>query len=326
MKGFVTSVLAVLGSLIGVGPAAGKPASYQKLQTRMTRMGSWFISYGRTLPPYQMSMLVVAGEGCLLELQSPMGDKLPGRPEMGTYFWKSPPAEAEALRALMERAQAEHASVKKAPAPVLPGTRFLTFGLGKKDAEKVDPLTSVPMNQAFGPAVEAFDDAALAMARKAVDHPYMTLRAKGTLHTQQITSDGEFVARLELTNVGIVPVTVLNPAHAGSPARVQVTLEAPDGEFQFMDVKEAEMVASKGAATAAQLPPTADAHVKLAPGESLALSLRVRRHLYLRRGSHKAALRYTSNNQGLDENEGLKGFVSVVAGTVTAAKATPPAR
>lgn len=283
-------------------------------------MGSWFISYGRALPPFQMSLLVVADEGCLLELQNPMGAGLPPHPEMGTYFWKNPPAEAEALRDLMIRAQGERASAK--PTRTLPGTPFLTFGPGKKDVDKVDPLTSVPLNQPLSPAVAAFDKAALAMAKQAVAHPYMTVRAKGLVHTKQLVPDGEFDARLELTNVGIVPVVVENPAHPGSPAKVQVTLEASDGENQFVEVKEAELAASTGPATAQRLGPTGDARVKLAPGDTLALSLHLRRHLYLRRGSHKVLLRYTISKGGLDESEGLTGFVSVAAGSVDAAKST----
>ena len=82
----LSSAVAILGSLIGVvaSPALGKPATNDKLQTRMTRMGSWYIIYGRTLPPYQMTMLVVADEGCLLTIENVLGDSPPERPEIGS--------------------------------------------------------------------------------------------------------------------------------------------------------------------------------------------------------------------------------------------------
>jgi hypothetical protein len=107
IKRRLSSAVAIVGSLIGVvQPAAAQSLGPAKLKTRMTHMGAWFMSYGRSLPPYQMNLLVVANEGCLLEIQNVLGDNLPERPEFGVYFWKNPPAEAESLRQLMLSAEA----------------------------------------------------------------------------------------------------------------------------------------------------------------------------------------------------------------------------
>ena len=317
----LVSAIALVGSLIGTSasPEVSQSLRYDKLKARMVRMGSWFISYNKDFPPYQMSMLVVADEGCLLEFQCPMGEGLPDRPEIGRYYWKNPPEEGERLRQLMLRAEAEQATVKDPPS--LPGTRFLTFGLGKKGVDEVDPLTVVPLRRPLTPTVAAFDEAMLTLARKVVDHPYTTLRAKGTLHTKELAPDGELVARLELSNTGIFPVVAYNPAFRASPAKVMVSIEERKDEFQYLDVTPDEMAASTGTSTAQQLAPTAEAKIKLGPGDVLALSIRVRKHIYLRKGRHAVELRYTSSNHGLEEGEGLAGFVDVVAGTLEIQKA-----
>jgi hypothetical protein len=58
----------------------------------------------------------------------------------------------------------------------------------------------------------------------------------------------------------------------------------------------------------------------------MALSIRIRRHVYLKKGRHAVMLRYTSSNSGMDENEGLKGFVQVPSGTIEARGPAPKAK
>jgi hypothetical protein len=316
------SAIAIVGSLIGLlQPASAQSLGPAKLRTRMTHMGAWFMSYGRSLPPYQMNLLVVANEGCMLEVQNVLGDDLPERPEFGVYFWKNPPAEAESLRQLMLSAEAEHSQAPSVPQP--PGARYITFGLGTPGTDQTGPLSVVPRNQPLTPAVAAFDKAALSMAREAFNHPQMALRAKGTIHSQEVAHDGEIEGRLELTNVGTVPLTAYNPAQDGSPAKVTLLIEDPDQGWQFVDANPSELAASTGPAGASQLAPAAGPTVKIGPGEVMALSIRIRRHIYLGKGRHAVTLRYTSSREGMDENEGLKGFVQVPSGSIEARSSAP---
>jgi hypothetical protein len=323
IKRRVSSAAAIIGSLIGIvsPPASAQTLGPAKLKTRMTQMGSWFLSYGRTLPPYQMNLLVVANEGCLLEIQNVLGDDSPPRPEIGVYFWKNPPVEAESLRQLMLNAEAESNAQPKMGSR--PGARYIIFGMGKHNGDGQEPVTAVSMSRPLTPAVVAFDKAALSMAHKAFDHPHMALRAKGTVHTREIAPDGEIEGRLELTNIGIVPLIAFNPAFAGSLAKVTLLIEDSLQGFQYVDATPAELAASTGPAGATQLGATTAPQVKLAPGEVLALSIRIRRHVYLGKGRHQVMLRYTSSRDGIDENEGLKGFVQVVSGSIEPHGAEP---
>jgi hypothetical protein len=315
IKRRISSTIAIVGSLMGiVAPASAQTLGNAKLKTRMTQMGSWFLSYGRTLPPYQMNLLVVPNEGCLLEIQNMLGDSPPERPEIGVYFWKNPPADAESLRQLMLNAEAEHNAQPKVPSR--PGTRYIIFGLGKHDGEGKEQVTVVSRSQPLTPAVVAFDKAALAMAHKAFDHPHMALRAKGIMHSKEVAPDGEIEGRLELTNIGTVPLIAFNPATPDSLARVTLLIEDRLQGFQSVDANPSELAASTGPAGATQLGPTTAAQIKLAPGDVLALSIRIRRHLYLDKGRSAVTLRYTSSRHGIDENEGLEGFVQVLSGSI----------
>lgn len=307
----MTWISALLGffSFLG-GP--DKPATVSTLNTRMTRMSTWFMTYRRDLaPPAELSLIVTPDQGCLLHVTGPVfGINFPNRSEIGTYHWPCSTAEAEMVRGLFDPAMAEAAAFKGVDVPR--GTRFLTFGLGSRGSDKVDPLASVPLRQQLPQAIAKYDETMIALARKALDHPFIALKAVASPADSVLDPKGDLCAKLRLSNSGTSPIQIANPA-ANATATVSLNLKDADGQFTFIEVKPGEIsqIGEDGKAIG-----DAPAITKLKPGTSILLAIRIRRHVYLHKGRYDVQLKYTSDTKDIPETEAIRGLVQTDAGHI----------
>jgi hypothetical protein len=302
-----------LAAIVGFFPCLGGTSastSPARLKTKL-RMSNWFINYSQpTAPPLGIWTLITSDEGCLLGVTGPVeGTDLPDRCEIGIYHFPCAAADAEAVRGLLDPALAESAAAKGTASPR--GTRFLSFGLGAKGADKVDRKGSYPLRGPLPPALSKFDVAVIGLARQTMAHPIMVLRAAASAAAHG--PDDELRAVLQLTNVGTAPLQIRHPA-AAEGSGVSLVLSDADEEVTFIDAKQGEVVqlGDDGKPLAGAAPEL----VKLEPAKTLALAIRIRRHLYLREGAYKLDVRFTSNTKGIPETEAIEGFVQTSAGHI----------
>lgn len=293
---------------------SGKGAGSAGLSLFRSRdMGSWFITYKRPMaPPGAISVIVTAGHGCVLTVTGPMmGVDLPDRSEIGTYRGALSAEETRSLKDLAAAAVTE-AAASRGEASAR-GTRFLAFGLGETGKE-LETLVSFPMSKPFPPAIKRFDDAMIAAARKLLAHPHAVLKGAVSCREPVIAPKQELALTLALRNGGAAPIRIHNPAAADDDAGVGVTVllekdlppeKLEDGDLVTVDLKRAEV--SQLSAPGGDGAGTPRPVVRLAPGEELVLSVKVRRHLYLSAGSYRAAVFFSGGAEGIPEDEAVEG-------------------
>ena len=282
-------------------------------------MSNWFISYSRPISQgFDIWSIITSDQGCLLGVTGPVQHTaLPNRSEIGTYHYACSGAEAEAVRRLIGPALTEAAATDGMAYP--PGTQLLSFGLGANGADNLDQSSSFALSQPLPPALAKFDAAVIALARKTMDHPIMVLRASSP-DSAAYGPDGELRAILRLANVGTAPLQIRHPAAAETPGLALIVWD-PDDEVTFIDLKQGEVVQLGD--DGKPLPGAPPALVKVKPGETVTLAIRIRRHLYLRRGTYKVEIRFTSNTKDILETEAIKGFVQTAAGRIHVTAKSP---
>jgi hypothetical protein len=276
-------------------------------------MSDWFISYSRPISQgYDIWSLITADQGCLLGVTGPVQPTvLPNRSEIGTYHYTCTAEEAAAVRGLIGPALTEAAATDGMA--YTPGTRFLSFGLGARGVDHLDQSSSFALSQPLPPGIAKFDASVMALARKTMDHPIMVLRASAPAEALAFGPDAEARAVLRLTNVGTSPVQVRNPAALEAPG-LSLILKDREDEVTFIDTKQGEV--TQLGDDGKPLSGKASELVRLKPTETLALAIRIRRHLFLHKGTYRAEVRFTSNTQGIPETEAIDGYVQTAAGTL----------
>jgi hypothetical protein len=283
-------------------------------------MKSWFITYKRPMaPPGMFSQIITQTQGCLLTITGPIMDvDLPDTAEIGKYQRPCDAQEAEPLKALADAAIAEAASIKDLDVPR--GTRFLTFGIGETGGE-LEKLASYPMSMPFPAAIQKFDEAMIAAARKTREKPLATLKGTAKLAFAELAPKQDFELSLVLQNSGTAKILIHNPAAAEEDEKIGLEVafaknlpaeSSEDDDIEFVRLKKGEVTQLR--ALGAEPLKKSEPLVRLGPGQEIILSLKIKRHAYFRPGSYKAWVTYESFTNSVPEEESVQGSLSIPAG------------
>jgi hypothetical protein len=317
-----TTVLLLIGATCAGIPACewGRSGSGGSETKREGKMDTWFITYERPIaPPGGISQVVTGSAECFLIVTCPLsGIDLPDRSEIGMYRWKFPAGETAPLKGIAEAAAAEAGAVKQVAMPR--GTLFITFGIGEVGRE-IDRLSSVPMSIPLPPAIKRFDDSMIQFAKKLLSHPHATLKGVASIAAPTIERGQALDLEVVLRNSGTVPVTIRNPAavQGDEPVGIEVLIEKDipqeridEEDFVLVPLARGDAVQLRapGSKTGREAVPL----VRLGPEEEIALSLKIRRNLFLGPGSYRAYVRYESRAEGIPQAEAVQGRMQLAAG------------
>ena len=163
-----------------------------------------------------------------------------------------------------------------------------------------------------------FDDAVQTLMVELLKHPLRTVRGDAVWQGVPVSPQDEVRLHLTLTNSGVAPIEVRNPA-AGKDEdqiglRLQLEKDLPiakmgpaDRIFIKAGRKEVSQISAPGAAPGAKPKRT----VRLEPGEELKIEFVVMQHLFLSPGRYRAIIAYESDAAGIAEVRAVEGVLRV---------------
>lgn len=271
----------------------------------------WYVSYTEDLADGQVLVLIHPAGESTVTTTGPLG----ALAEIGHYRTPLPGPRCEAVRSLLQSSGYAQAPP---PAPQPPETGFLSVGegvAGQAPTMRGFPLADLPAG--LGPV--------RAEMARVIDeiraHPHHVVGGEGTWAEATVAAGRPVGFALTLTNRGVAPAEILNPAwREAEPAALLILAVGRDlPPEQFSEERDLDQIQLAAADLSVRRPDGSDlapaSSLVLGPGESVVLA--ASRRMYLAPGRYRGAVTLRAAGGSIAEQALVKGALHVRLGTLT---------